>query len=166
MPLRTPMLRLDWELSFVNQTIPKMVSLGLSAWTFLHSHHVILTWLTYHQHLRQGVCVCIIYIKYIYLGKNITEKNASLTTGKKNNKFNMIGWHNGRYAPQSTRFLHTWFVDTQFIRSEVQNHRAKTYNGTFSERSKKNTALKLSEIYNKGICGEKNSYVIFTHMWN
>lgn len=125
MPLRTPMLRLDWELSFVNQTIPKMVSLGLSAWTFLHSHHVILTWLTYHQHLRQGVCVCIIYIKYIYRGKNITEKNASLTTGKKNNKFNMIGWHNDRYAPQSTRFLHTWFVDTQFIRSEVQNHRAK-----------------------------------------
>lgn len=48
------------------------------------------------------------------------------------------------------------------VKSKIIEQRYIT--GTFSERSKKNTALKLSEIYNKGICGEKNSYVIFTHM--
>lgn len=119
---------------------------------FLHRHHVTWTWQRYHQHLRQGVC--IIYIKYIPW-KKYHRKKCQLNNRQKNNKFNMIGWHNDWYAPQSTQdfSMHGFLIPNLYeMKSKIIEQRH-----TLSDRRKKHTELiqKLSEIYNEGIWGEK-----------
>lgn len=138
-----------------------MVSLGLICMNFLHRHHVTWTWQRYHQHLRQGVC--IIYIKYIPW-KKYHRKKCQLNNRQKNNKFNMIGWHNDWYAPQSTQdFSMHGFFDTQFIRNEVQNHRSKDIHLVTEEKNTQNWFRSFLRYTTKAY-EEKNSYVKFTHM--
>lgn len=139
-----------------------MVSLGLICMNFLHRHHVTWTWQRYHQHLRQGVC--IIYIKYIPW-KKYHRKKCQLNNRQKNNKFNMIGWHNDWYASQSTQdFSMHGFFDTQFIRNEVQNHRSKDIHLGTEEKTHRTDSEAFWDIQRRHM--RRKIHTWNSHTWN